>query len=75
MLRPEDLQLRPDEHGPVEIIDREYFGHDQLLRLRLPSGLILRSRLLSSAGDFHPRQRVAITLQPDVAVIYPSTKK
>jgi len=70
MLRPEDIALHADDDGPAEIIDRDYFGHDQLLHLQLPSGTRLTSRLLGSAGDFHPGQRVAVQVK-DSVVVYP----
>lgn len=69
MLRPEDLSLIPSEAGIAEIIDREYFGHDQLIQLQLASGTRLQSRLLGSAGDFYPGQRVDIEVG-DNAVVY-----
>jgi iron(III) transport system ATP-binding protein len=70
MLRPEDLQLFPNETGPAEIIDREYFGHDQLLKIQLENGTQLKSRLLGSEGDFYPGQRVGVGVQGKV-VVYP----
>jgi iron(III) transport system ATP-binding protein len=71
MLRPEDLRLRPDETGPAEIIDREFFGHDQLIRLQLASGTQLQSRLLGSEGEFFPGQRVSIQVR-DKVTTYPA---
>ncbi len=70
MLRPEDLLLVPDELGAAEIVNREYFGHDQLIRVRLSSGSQLQSRLLGSEGDFYPGQRVGLKVR-DSVVIYP----
>jgi iron(III) transport system ATP-binding protein len=71
MLRPEDLQISPNAAGPAEIIDREYFGHDQLLTIQLESGAQLQSRLLGSQGDFYPGQRVAVEVRGKV-VVYPA---
>jgi iron(III) transport system ATP-binding protein len=71
MLRPEDLHLSPSETGSAEIIDRDYYGHDQLLTLRLRSGTQLQSRLLGSEGDFYPGQRVEVAVRGKV-VIYPA---
>lgn len=70
MLRPEAVQLVADEAGAAEVIDCVYFGHDQVVQLRLDSGARLRSRLLGSAGDFLPGQRVRLAVQ-DRAVVYP----
>ncbi len=72
MLRPEDLMLTPDEAGIAQIIDREYFGHDQLLKLQLNnSGTLLQSRLLGSEGEFSPGQQVNLTIRNKV-VVYPA---
>lgn len=76
MLRPEDVQLVPQTSGSAQVIDREYFGHDQLVRVRLESGTQLQSRLLGSEGDFPPGQRVDLTVRDtavqDTVVIYPA---
>jgi iron(III) transport system ATP-binding protein len=37
-IRPEQLELRPDEKGNAEILDREFRGHDVLYRLRHETG-------------------------------------
>ena len=37
-VRPEQLELRSDEHGNAEITDREFRGHDVLYRLRHEGG-------------------------------------
>jgi iron(III) transport system ATP-binding protein len=71
LVRPEDLHLVPDESGPAEIIDRDYFGHDQLVSVRLSSGTRIQSRLHGSAGDFYPGQRVRVQVQAEV-VVYPA---
>ena len=44
MLRPEHLAVTRDDQGPATVIDVEFFGHDQLLRLRLQDGTEVRSR-------------------------------
>lgn len=71
MLRPEDVALTLSESGPATIIERQYFGHDQLVQIRLASGLTLNSRLLSSAGDFQPGQQVAFHVR-DAVVVFPA---
>jgi len=70
MIRPEELHLAPSETGCGQVIDRHYFGHDQLVWVRLESGAVLQSRLLGSAGDFYPGQRVGLTVHEGV-VGYP----
>ena len=73
MLRPEELELIPAETGPAEIVEQTYFGHDQLLELRLNSGARLKSRLLGSVDDFYVGQRVALRVR-DQVVVYPLAK-
>jgi len=70
MLRPEELHLTLDNNGPAEIITREYYGHDQLLQLRLNSGTPLKSRLLGFTNNFTPGQRVSLQVR-DSVVVYP----
>jgi iron(III) transport system ATP-binding protein len=64
MLRPEMLRLAPageaDEHAVVAtIVSRAFFGHDQLLTLRLDSGQLLKARL-GAYGGFRPGDRVSV---------------
>jgi iron(III) transport system ATP-binding protein len=73
MLRPEDLRLRLNPSGPAEIVERDYFGHDQLLKLQLSSGLRLQCRLLGSEGDFSPGQRAELEVRDSVVVFPAST--
>lgn len=71
LLRSEDIVLIPAESGPAEIIDLEYFGHDQLVKLKLSSGTHLQSRLLGSEGNFYPGQRVELRVR-DKVIVYPA---
>ena len=38
LIRPELLELRPDPHGPAEVVGREFRGHDVFYRVRLADG-------------------------------------
>ncbi len=69
MLRPEDIALSHSGSGPAEIIEREYFGHDQLVTVRLASGTRLHSRMLGSAGEFAPGQRVSLRVRGEVMTL------
>ena len=65
MLRPEMLRLAPagegGEHGVQStIVSRAFFGHDQLLTLRLDSGQTLKARL-GAYGGFRPGDRVSVS--------------
>jgi len=47
LVRPESIAIGlsgPPEATAAEVVDRRYYGHDQLLHLRLPSGQVVRSR-------------------------------
>ncbi|MBI2907224.1 MAG: ABC transporter ATP-binding protein [Chloroflexi bacterium] len=67
MFRPENTQpiLHPD--GPCEVVLREFFGHDQLVTVRLPSGDRIRARVGPEA-DFAPGDRVRVRVRGDVTV-------
>ena len=85
MLRPEALHLRalPNEENAdsgvgATVLEREFYGHDQLIKLRLDSGPILCSRLGGGPG-FRPGERVAVEVRgqalvfPDVSEHHPSS--
>jgi iron(III) transport system ATP-binding protein len=62
MLRPEALRLTPagDEVTPNATVQhRLFFGHDQLMTLRLDTGRLLRARL-GSYGGIRPGDRVHV---------------
>ena len=44
MVRPESVRLERDVSGAGTVIDREFFGHDQLYTVRLETGETLRAR-------------------------------
>jgi iron(III) transport system ATP-binding protein len=75
MLRPEEITLSAEERSESSnaprgtVCDREFYGHDQLVRVRLDSGTELRSRLGSGPG-FRPGSRVAVRASGP-AVAYP----
>jgi iron(III) transport system ATP-binding protein len=46
-IRPEQLELRADDHGNAEVIAREFRGHDVLYRLRHEGGRTLLVQLPS----------------------------
>ncbi|MDQ3386195.1 MAG: TOBE domain-containing protein, partial [Actinomycetota bacterium] len=77
MLRPEALRLRALTDGGEEsvtgatVLAREFYGHDQLIKLRLDSGPVLCSRLGGGPG-FRPGQRVGVELRGE-AVVFPRT--
>jgi iron(III) transport system ATP-binding protein len=74
MLRPEALHLRALVNGKdagveATVIAREFYGHDQLVKLRLDSGPVLCSRLGGGPG-FKPGERVLVETR-GTAVVFP----
>lgn len=67
MLRPEALLLRALPDGEATVVGREFYGHDQLTKLRLDSGETLYSRLVGRTG-FEEGQRVAVGVWGPVTV-------
>ncbi len=50
MLRPEALRLIASPDGDGIVVGREFYGHDQLLKIRLSCGDVLHSRLGAGPG-------------------------
>ena len=71
MFRPEDVLLTLDEQGPAEIIERTYYGHDQLLKVRLDSQTVLQARQVGCCRGLHEGKRVRIEIQTPVTA-YPA---
>lgn len=69
MVRPEWIVPSPDPNGDARVVDREYFGHDQMLAIERPDGMIVQCRVggrpTLSRGD-------RVTLSVDEAVVYPA---
>lgn len=78
MLRPEMLRLAPaasatheGEPGvPAAIVSRAFFGHDQLLTLRLHGGTTVKARLGAYSG-FRPGDDVLVSVRGG-ALAFPS---
>jgi iron(III) transport system ATP-binding protein len=65
LLRPEAVRLAPGRDDAREngtVIDRTFFGHDQLLAVRLDSGITVRARL-GSYGGFRIGNRVHVSVR------------
>ena len=59
MLRPEWLSVTEDPGGAGRVVDRVFYGHDQIVQIRLESGVELRVRAWSPLY-FTQGQRVAV---------------
>lgn len=65
MLRPEMLRLVPQQEGEgtnATILTREFFGHDQVMRVQLDNGTVLRARL-GSYGGIRPGDSVLVMVR------------
>jgi iron(III) transport system ATP-binding protein len=68
MIRPERVRCVAGGDARVEGVD--YYGHDAVMRLRLPDGGELRARTLGAA-PFAPGARVGLAFTGEVAAAYP----
>ena len=68
MIRPEWIIPRPDLDGDSLVVDREYFGHDQMLSIRRPDGTTVTCRV---GARPHLRTGDRVSLSIDEAVVYP----
>ena len=77
MLRPEALHLVPengsagtnDDGVGATVLSRDFYGHDQIVKLHLDSGPVLCSRLGGGPG-FRPGERVRVEVRGE-AVVFP----
>lgn len=60
VIRPEDIQVS-EIGAPATVVHREYYGHDQVLRVELEDGSVARVRL-GSRERYEPGERVALRL-------------
>jgi iron(III) transport system ATP-binding protein len=68
MLRPEWIRPVPDPAGDATVIDREFFGHDQMVLIELECGARIQSRI-GPRPDLTRGDRVH--LEFDEWVVYP----
>ena len=69
MVRPEDLLLSSESGEPVEVVRQEYYGHDQMVTVRLANGALLKVREIAGQ-DFAPGQRLGLRVRGP-AVVFP----
>lgn len=71
LVRPEGLAVGfsgPSNAASAVVVSRRFFGHDQLLGLRLESGRVVRSRRLSFPA-WHPGDHVRVWIEGPVEVL------
>ena len=67
MVRPENLAISEDGGKLVDVVSVEYYGHDQMVTVRLPSGRPVIVRML--AGErIEPGQRLGLQVRGDAVV-------
>jgi iron(III) transport system ATP-binding protein len=66
IIRPEAVRLLADPHGLSRVVEREFYGHDQLVTLELPDGRRLLSRTTTNPL-FHPGDRVTVEVDEVLA--------
>jgi len=71
MIRPEDITITTYGDTMAVVDDIQFFGHDQLVQIKLPSGATLRSRLLGAPGAYQRGQKVSVHVNSP-AVLYPA---
>jgi iron(III) transport system ATP-binding protein len=74
LIRPEAIAIEGAATDGVtaEVVGRSYYGHDQLVELRLSSGKLLRSRRVGH-GAWEPGDRVSLRLDGPIDVL-PATR-
>jgi iron(III) transport system ATP-binding protein len=70
LVRPEHIHLVRDPDGEGVVVGREFYGHDQMLFVRLGSGRLVRARL-GPVTDLAPGDRCRV-LVPGPLRAYPS---
>ena len=71
LVRPESLAIGlqgPQRAASAEVVSRQFFGHDQLVELRLPSGQVIRSRRLGFP-PWHPGDHVNVWIDGPADVL------
>ncbi|MDE0674736.1 MAG: ABC transporter ATP-binding protein [bacterium] len=61
MVRPESVTVFPHAQGTAVVVYREFFGHDQLLSVKLPGEITLRARCWPQP-QLAPGDRVAVSV-------------
>jgi hypothetical protein len=69
MVRPESLSLAGEGGEPAHVVASEYYGHDQMVTVRLDSGTLVKVREISGR-DFPAGKRLGVRVSGDV-VVYP----
>ncbi|HVE91500.1 MAG TPA: ABC transporter ATP-binding protein [Actinomycetota bacterium] len=69
VVRPESLRLRPEPSGPAVVTRATFYGHDQLVEVRMPDGTTVRSRM-GPARFFETGDRVGVVVVADEVIAF-----
>jgi iron(III) transport system ATP-binding protein len=70
MIRPDDIDFVPDEHGDAMVAGRRFRGSNNVYRLCLPSGAVVHS-IQSSTTIYPIGQRVQVSARLVHVIAYP----
>lgn len=68
MIRPESISLHHDPQGSAVVVDRQFFGHDQVITVQLSDGATVRVR----TGPVPVQTRQPVFLTVESAQVFPS---
>jgi iron(III) transport system ATP-binding protein len=70
VVRPESLQLRPHPSADAVVSSTTYYGHDQMIEVRLPGGDLVRARI--GPGRFYEAgDHVTVSVIADEVIAFP----
>ena len=70
LIRAENLEVCESEGEPAEVVSIDYYGHDEMVTVRLKSGNLLKVRLMATPSIVEGQQ-VGVRLKGD-ALIFPA---
>ena len=70
MVRAENLAIDESDGEPAEVVSIDYYGHDEMVTVRLKSGNLLKVRLLATPGIVEG-QKIGVRLKGD-ALVFPA---
>jgi iron(III) transport system ATP-binding protein len=65
VVRPEVVRLSKSDDGRATVLEREFYGHDQMLMLQLSTGRVIRARM-GPMGNLQPGDRCEVWIDGTV---------
>lgn len=69
IVRPESVRIRYDARGAAVVLDATYYGHDQLVHVRLGDGELVSARL-GTSRFFEPGDHVSVSVVADEVIAF-----